>query len=438
MQQTIAYLGLGSNEGDRAAAIRTALERLGATVGVTVTRVSGLHDSEFVGDGPAQAPFLNGIAELRTTLPPPALLGVMQAVETAAGRRRPAPRNHPRPLDLDLLAYGDAVIDSRDLVVPHRQWHRRDFVLQPLRELGVDTACWHRWSLPAVVGAPGDFAARCSRWHAGDCVTGLVPTMGALHDGHRSLIDRARAECDRVVVSVFVNPLQFAAGEDLGGYPRDLARDVELCRAAGVDVVFAPDDDAMYPAGFCSRVAVGREAEGMEGALRPEHFAGVATVVARLFGLARPQRAYFGEKDAQQLAVIGRMCADFGFPTQIVPCPIVRESDGLAMSSRNIYLDAGARAAATVLFRALMRARRAFGAGERDRERLIAVATDVMRGEPRAAIDYVELRRDGDLAPLPAGAVTAARMLIAARLAGAERQVRLIDNMRLGAERTAP
>ncbi|MCA8952832.1 MAG: pantoate--beta-alanine ligase [Planctomycetes bacterium] len=275
------------------------------------------------------------------------------------------------------------------------------------------------------------FSERCSEWLAGDCVTGLVPTMGALHDGHRRLIERARAECDRVAVTVFVNPLQFGAGEDFEAYPRGLLRDVELCRAAGADAVFAPDAGAMYGADFCSRIAVGAAAAGMEGAVRPGHFEGVATVVAKLLAIARPQRAYFGEKDAQQLAVIRRLVDDLGFATAIVPCAIVREPDGLAMSSRNVYLEPGDRAAATVLWRSLQRASAAFAAGERDRDALLGLARAELAAEPRAAVDYVELRRENDLAALPPGPIAGGRMLLAVRFVAGERPVRLIDNLAL-------
>ena len=428
---TTAYLGLGSNEGDREAAIRAGLAGLEATPGVAVLRVSQLTESELHGDGPPQGPFLNGVAELASSLPAQALLGVLQALEVAAGRSLPAPRGHPRPLDLDLLAYGDAVIDLRGLRVPHPRWHEREFVLGPLRELGVDTSGWHRWQQPEVFDDPAAFSACCARWRAGGCEIGLVPTMGALHAGHRSLIERARAECDRVVVTVFVNPLQFGQGEDLTSYPRFLARDVELCRDAGVDVVFAPADGAMYGEDFCSLVAVGRAAETMEGAVRPDHFTGVATVVVKLLAMSGPQRAYFGEKDAQQLAVIRRACRDLGFPIEIVGCPIVRESDGLALSSRNVYLGPEDRAAATVLFRALGAARQAFRDGERDRDALIGLVADLMRREPHVAVDYVELRREGGLEPLPPGPVDSGRLLVAARFAGDGRPVRLIDNMSL-------
>lgn len=431
MDPVPVWLGLGSNLGDRRAHLAEGLRAIAALPGTQVLRVSSFHETELVGEGPPQGPFLNGVAELRTTLPPLALLGALQAIEAAAGRVRSALRNQPRPLDLDVLFHGDQRLDSRDLVLPHPRWHERPFVIEPLRELGVDVAALPRWQRPLVLDDPQAFGAQCTEWLAGQCVVGLVPTMGALHDGHRSLIERAARECDRVAVSIFVNPLQFAPGEDFAAYPRTLERDLEMCRAAGAHAVFAPSPGQMYDPGFCSHVAVGAEAQGMEGALRPEHFRGVATVVARLFALARPQRAYFGEKDAQQLAVVTRMVRDLGFPLQVVPCPIVREPDGLARSSRNVYLSPADRLASTVLIRALRSARQQFLRGERDRDALLARVRAVVATEPRAQLDYVELRRDGDLAELPPGPVDGGRLLIAAKFLGGVRPVRLLDNLPL-------
>jgi pantoate--beta-alanine ligase len=432
---TTVWLGLGSNQGDRRAHLLAALAALRGVPGVEVVRVSPFHDSEFVGEGPPQPLFLNGVAELRTTLPPAALLAVGKELERRAGRSPTSPRNSPRPLDLDLLFYGDLRLDSRDLVLPHPRWHLREFVQRPLRELGVDTAALPRWERPEVLADPGSFAARCTAWLAGGCSIGLVPTMGSLHAGHASLLAAARAQNDRVAATIFVNPLQFGPHEDFAAYPRSLEADVALCRAAGADLVFAPEVGAMFDAGFCSHVGVGAAAEGMEGALRPGHFAGVATVVARLFALARPTRAYFGEKDAQQLAVVRRLVHDLGFPLQIVPCPIVRDPDGLALSSRNVYLGPEDRAASLVLVRALRAALAAFRAGERDRERLLQAARAVLASEPRAELDYLELRAEPDLAPLPPGPVAGGRLLVAARFAGGRRPVRLLDNLSLTASR---
>ena len=431
MHETTVHLGLGSNLGDRRAHLEAALAALGAVPGIAVVAVSSFRETDPQGSGPAQGRFLNGAAELRTTLPAHALLAVCKALESKAGRVLPAPRGAARPLDLDIVFFGDEVIDSKDLVVPHPRWHEREFVREPLRELGVDLEAAPRRSGPQVCAGTAEFAALCSRWQGGGCLTGLVPTMGALHAGHKSLMEIARAECDRVAVTIFVNPLQFGPHEDFAAYPRDLAADVKLCAEAGVDAVFAPDVGQMYDPGFCSHVAVGAAAQTMEGAIRPDHFRGVATVVARLFAISRPHRAYFGEKDAQQLAVIRRMTKDLGFPIRVVGCPIVREADGLALSSRNVYLGAEDRAASTVLHRALLSARLQFQRGETDRDALVARARAVLASEPRAAVEYVELRREGDLAVLGPGPVPGGRLLVAAKFVDGVRPVRLLDNLSL-------
>lgn len=413
----VAYLGVGANLGDRAANIAAAVERLRATPGVAVEAVSALHETEPVG-GPPQARFLNGAVRVRTTLDAEALLSLCQAIERDAGRPADHGRNEPRPLDIDLLLFGDLCIDSKRLQVPHPRLFQREFALRPLRQLGVDVEALARPARPALLQTGAAFAALCSTWWQGGCSIGLVPTMGALHAGHASLVARARAECDRVAVSIFVNPLQFAAHEDLSVYPRPLAADLQLLAREGADAVFAPTADDMYGPGFASRIAVGAEAEGMEGAVRPGHFQGVATVVAKLFALARPTRAYFGEKDAQQLDVIERLVRDLAFPLVVRRCPTVREPDGLAMSSRNVYLGASDRAAATVLHRALLAVRRAWAGGERDADSLARLGKASIAAEPRATLDYFEVR--------------GARAYVAARFAGpGSRPTRLIDNMGL-------
>jgi pantoate--beta-alanine ligase len=218
---------------------------------------------------------------------------------------------------------------------------------------------------------------------------GLVPTMGSLHAGHVSLVERARGECDRVAVSVFVNPTQFGPQEDYERYPRDPEPDRRLLEEAGVDLLFSPSSEEMYPPGAETVVEVGSVATPLEGERRPGHFRGVATVVAKLLGIVSPDRAYFGEKDAQQLAVIRRLVTDLSLPGEIVACPIVREADGLAMSSRNAYLSREDRQAATVLFRALAAAETVWRAGERRGEALRRTMGEILAGEPRARVDYV-------------------------------------------------
>ena len=255
---------------------------------------------------------------------------------------------------------------------------------------------------------------------------GLVPTMGWLHAGHRSLIARARAECASVAVSIFVNPRQFGDPADLAQYPRNEARDLDICAEEGTDLVWAPSVADVYPRGFDTRVSVPVLGRPLEGAARPGHFDGVTTVVAVLFGLVRPDRAYFGMKDAQQLRVIARMAADLALTT-VVPCPTVREADGLAMSSRNVHLPPAERAAAPVIHRALAAGRARWVAGERDAEAIRAVVREVVAGEPLAALEYVSLADDTTLAELDR-VDGPALLSIAARLG----TTRLIDNVALG------
>jgi pantoate--beta-alanine ligase len=218
---------------------------------------------------------------------------------------------------------------------------------------------------------------------------GFVPTMGYLHEGHLSLVRRAKQECRSVVVSIFVNPTQFGPQEDLARYPRDLERDLRLLAPLEVDLVWTPTVDEMYPPGYQTWVTVEEVTRPLEGAMRPGHFRGVTTIVSKLFNAVQPQRAYFGQKDAQQAAVIRQMTRDLNYPIEIVVCPTVREADGLAMSSRNVYLSPTERQAATVLYRALRAAEQAYRAGERNAERLRAVMRQVLESEPLARVQYV-------------------------------------------------
>ena len=256
---------------------------------------------------------------------------------------------------------------------------------------------------------------------------GLAPTMGYLHRGHVSLVERARRENDHVGVSIFVNPTQFGPTEDLAAYPRDLERDLALLRAAGADLVWTPPVEEVYPAGFQTYVTVEEVTQVLEGAARPTHFRGVATVVAKLFNVFQPDRAYFGQKDAQQAVVIQQMARDLDFPLEIVVCPIVREADGLALSSRNVNLTPEQRAAAPVLYRALCAARDAWRAGEHDGERLRGIMRRVLDAEPLAQTQYVSAADPLSLTEL-GDASRGVLLSLAVRVGKA----RLIDNMRLG------
>ncbi|MGH9815457.1 MAG: pantoate--beta-alanine ligase [Candidatus Acidiferrales bacterium] len=257
-------------------------------------------------------------------------------------------------------------------------------------------------------------------------IVGLVPTMGALHEGHLSLVRAAQRECSPVVVSIFVNPTQFGVGEDFTKYPRPIEQDRALLEELNVDCLFAPTAEEIYPDGFRTHVEVGGLGERFEGRVRPGHFRGVATVVLKLFEIVQPSFAYFGRKDAQQARIVRQMARDLNLDTEIVVCPIVREADGLAMSSRNAYLAADDRRRATVLHRALDAARTEILSGERDAARLLGRMREVLKSEPAAAPDYVEIVDADTFEP-----VTLLRreclVLMAVRLGG----MRLLDNMRI-------
>ena len=260
-------------------------------------------------------------------------------------------------------------------------------------------------------------------WKAQGLTVGFVPTMGYLHEGHKSLIDAARKENDRVVVSIFVNPMQFGPKEDLASYPRDLDKDAKLCEAAGVDVIFHPEPEEMYTPQFCSYVDMNGLTTELCGKTRPTHFRGVQTVVLKLFHIVTPDRAYFGQKDAQQLAIIRRMVLDLSMGIEIVGCPIIREADGLAKSSRNTYLSAEERKAALVLSRAVKLGQELVQNGEKNADAIVNAMRALIEQEPLARIDYVSAV-DG-LTMLPVHEINGGELIAMAVYIG---KTRLIDN----------
>ena len=277
-----------------------------------------------------------------------------------------------------------------------------------------------------VLSTKSEFREHLETVRALGRTVGLVPTMGALHEGHLSLLRAAANDCDVVALTIFVNPLQFGAGEDLDAYPRPLERDLELAEAAGADVVFTPTTDEMYPEPTLTNVHVDRLTSSMEGASRPTHFDGVTTVVTKLFNIAGPCRAYFGEKDFQQLAVVRRMVADLDQPVVIVGCPIVRENDGLAMSSRNVYLSSTEREAATVISRALRAGAAMVEAGESDPSVVESHMASIIDAEPLAVLDYAAVvNPESLLTPDRLVSGTTVRLLMVAQLG----TPRLLDNL---------
>ena len=427
-----SFLGLGANLGDRAAALAEAVAVL-----PDVVAVSPVYETDPVDSPAGSPPYLNAVVELASDLGPRALLRLAGRVEGALGRVRTGP-NAPRTLDVDVLLVGDQVVDEPDLVVPHpRLWERR-FVLAPLADLAPELVPAERLAGAGgevrrtdvrldpgpvrVVRTAGGLAAALDAERAAGRTVGLVPTLGALHDGHASLVRRSAAENDVTCVTVFVNPLQFGAGEDLAAYPRTLEADLQVAAVAGADLVFAPPPEQMDMG--VTRVAVGGPGAVLEARTRPGHLEGVATVVTRLFALAGRCRAYFGEKDWQQLQVVTRLARDLGLPVEVVGCPTVREPDGLALSSRNAYLTPEERATAPVLHRALRAGAAAVVAGERDPEVVADLVGAIVEAEPLATLVSSDVVDSATLVPPPTltGSI---RLLVAARLGRA----RLIDNI---------
>ena len=256
---------------------------------------------------------------------------------------------------------------------------------------------------------------------------GLVPTMGYLHQGHLSLVERARNECASVIVSIFVNPTQFGPQEDLGSYPRDISRDLNLLEEIGVDLIWIPKKEEIYPSEFQTWVTVEEVTQPLEGAMRPGHFRGVTTIVAKLFNAIQPDKSYFGQKDAQQAVVIRRMVKDLNYPIEIVICPTIREPDGLAMSSRNVYLSPQERKSAAVLFKALSAAENAYMDGVQDADVLREIMSDITSSEPSARIDYISCADPDNLNEL-SGPVKRALLSMAVNFG----DTRLIDNILIG------
>ncbi len=434
-----AYIGVGANLGDREQTIRGAIAALDDHPDVRVGAVSRLIETEAVGaPGPD---YLNGAFAVDTTLAARALLELLIETERSAGRERDV-RWAPRTLDLDLLLYGDDEIDAHGISVPHPRMAERPFVLEPLAEIAPDVLV--PGSGVTVVellealrdraagsmtrfGSVAEAAFACRDLREGGVTLGFVPTMGALHDGHIALVRASVERDDLTVVSIFVNPLQFDDPKDLERYPRDFDGDCAKLEAAGAGIVFTPTPEQMYPDGFRTHVEVEGMTDGLCGAHRPGHFRGVTTVVAKLFNIVRPERAYFGAKDYQQAAVLRRMARDLDTGIEVVVCPTVREPDGLAMSSRNVRLSPDGREQALALSRGLAAAADEYDRGTRDGCALVAAATAVLEGTDGVRPEYVELIDADSLAPIER-VERPAVLAIAAWVDG----VRLIDNRTLG------
>jgi pantoate--beta-alanine ligase len=427
-----ALLALGSNLGDRAATLDRAVELLRQVAGTVVLRVSRWHETEPVGGPAGQGAYLNGAALVETSLDPHTLLAELQRIETKLGRVR-SEHWGPRTVDLDLLLYDGLVLETAILTIPHPRMTERRFVLLPAAEIAPEmphplSGCSVRELFerldrrPTLVTTIADLRNRVRQALGEGKQVGLVPTMGALHEGHLSLVDAARRECSFTVATIFVNPTQFGPGEDYERYPRTLEQDLALLGPRGVDLVFAPSREEMYRDGHVTNVSVSRLTERWEGAIRPGHFQGVATIVLKLFHAAAPDVAYFGQKDYQQLLVIRRMTADLDLPIEVRMCPIVRDADGLAKSSRNVYLSPDERRRGLSLSRSLDRARRLFGDGERNAGQIISAMQEILAAAP-VELDYAAIVDPQTLEPI-VNAQSGSVALVAARVG----RTRLIDN----------
>lgn len=437
----ICLLGLGSNLGDRAGNLGEALRLLGRHV--TVLRVSSLHETLPVGGPPGQGTFLNAAGVVATDRSPPELLAVLRDIELQLGRERVECWG-PRTIDLDLLLYDQQVIHSPDLTVPHPRMHERRFVLAPAAEIagdlrhpvqgatidellaGLPPRDQNEPKLRVFTTIAGIQAETIRQRRLGRRI-GLVPTMGALHEGHLSLVQVARERADVIVATIFVNPTQFGPGEDLAKYPRTLDADLAALSAAGCDLVFVPSTSDMYPPGSSTFVEPPAVSQPLEGICRPGHFRGVATIVLKLLNIIPADVACFGQKDYQQAQVIRRMVADLNLPIEIVVCPIIREPDGLAMSSRNRYLSPAERQQALALSQALNEAERLVASGVLDSEPILTAMGNKLRSAGITRIDYVTLANPESLAEVPRieGSAVA---LIACHIGN----TRLIDNRLLG------
>jgi pantoate--beta-alanine ligase len=395
----VCYLGLGSNLGDRKENIIRALQFLKADAAVQIKRLSGLYETDPQGCPSGTARFLNAAARIETTLPAIALLEKIKDIERRLGRVKSGRRFSSRPIDLDILLYDNKRINLPNLKIPHPRLKERVFVLKPLKEIAPEIirSLARKVKVISGISRMRKFIAQIK---TGRKTIGFVPTMGYLHEGHLSLIRQAKKDCDMCVVSIFVNPIQFGPREDYKKYPRDLNQDRILVDSAEGDCVFYPKDKEIYPKGYSTYVDVEKITEGLCAGSRPGHFRGVATVVAKLFNIIQPDIAYLGQKDYQQAMVVKKMVQDLDMPPKIKVMPIVRENDGLAMSSRNVYLDNQERQDAAILFQSLQKAKEMVSQGARNSRNIIREIKKMIMKKKTAKIDYVAVVDGRTLKPV--------------------------------------
>ncbi len=417
------YIGIGSNLGDRENNIKKALTLLHGCLNTEVEKASAFYETQPQGCPGNAGRFLNAAAKIKTAFSPRELLRQLQSIEKQLGRIRPGKRNSSRSIDLDILFYNNQKISLPSLKIPHPRLRQRAFVLKPLKEIAPETirSLAKETKIISTLSGMRGFIAKEK---AQNMTIGFVPTMGFLHEGHLSLIRQAKKDCDTCVVSIFVNPIQFGPQEDYKKYPRDLEQDSILAKSAGASCVFYPNAKDMYPPDYLTYVNVEKITDYLCGASRPGHFKGVATVVTKLFNIIQPHIAYFGQKDYQQALVIRKMVEDLNMPITIKTMPIVRECDGLAMSSRNAYLTTQERADAVVLYQSLQKAREMVRQGQHD-ARIIktAIKTAILK-KKTAKIEYISV---ADARTLEDREVFRQKTLIA--LAVWIGRTRLIDNI---------
>ena len=440
----IVYLGIGSNIGDKEVNCLEAVRRLGEATSITILESSTFYITKPVG-GPPQENYLNGVVKVDTHLGPEDCLDAVKQIEKDMGRVL-AGKDYPRVIDVDILLYDDVVLDQERLTIPHPRMHKREFVLKGLAEVAPNAMhpvigetieelykncmCGENQEPMKIITSIKEMKLYSREQKASGRSIGFVPTMGYLHDGHISLVRAARAECDIVVLSVFVNPTQFGVNEDIRRYPRDIKRDEHLSEENGVDVMFVPTDNKMYPDGYNTFVEVeGLLSDILCGASRPGHFRGVATVVSKLFNIVFPEKSYFGQKDAQQAAIVKRMVRDLDMDTEICLMPTIREENGLAMSSRNFYLSPAETHRATSIFRALKKAEELIAGGEDDVSSLKNEMERILVGQGNLSIDYIELVDAESFRPVDV--VRGKIMILVAVYLG---KVRLIDNIIMNAK----
>ena len=410
------FLGIGSNLGDKKKNIKIAIDRLRKIKGIKIEKISNFYSTRPEGFL-KQDDFLNGVIRLQTNRSPQQLLRRLKNIEKDLGRKKTI-RFGPRIVDLDILLYGEQRIKNKNLIIPHPRMYSRDFVLTPLHDVAPEL---FKTKIIKTIKSMRTFVYGIRK--KGQTI-GFVPTMGYLHAGHLSLVRAAKYDCSKVVVSIFVNPAQFGPKEDFSGYPRNLNRDRKILKTLGVDAIFYPDIAEMYPKGYLTYVKAEKITSGLCGTFRPGHFQGVATIVTKLFHIVAPDIAYFGQKDAQQVRVIEKMVEDLNIPVKIKAMPIVREPDGLAMSSRNVYLNTQERKQAPALYHSLKAAVSLIKKGECQSGKIAKIIRQIISQAKLARIDYIEIV---DAKTLKKVEKISGRVLIA--LAVWFGKTRLIDNI---------